>query len=80
MIRRFADTILQRKVADLESENESLRRKLIVAETEVASLAAVVARDRARVEAETSIANRTRADAEGRINDSVEQSIRKFAS
>lgn len=50
----------------LLSELEAERRKLAVAETEIASMAAVIARDRARVKAETAEANLRTAKAEGK--------------
>ena len=56
---------LQRRVAELEAELEATRRKLHVAETEIDSMAAVIARDRARIKAETATYARQQAEAEG---------------
>lgn len=44
---------LRQKIADLEAENEGLRRSLRVRDVEIESLAAVIARDRERVRADS---------------------------
>lgn len=54
---------LRRQLADLTAELEAERRKLEIAETEIESLAAVIARDRERVYAETAEAAKRVADA-----------------
>lgn len=56
---------LARELASEQAEHEATKRKLRVAEAEIESLAAVIARDRARIEAETSAYNRRRAENEG---------------
>lgn len=55
---------LRRALADTEAELAAERRMLAVAQAEIDSLAAVVARDRERVRAETADAARRIADAE----------------
>ena len=54
-----------RSLADEKTAHEITRRKLRVAEAEIESLAGVIARDRARVEAETSVFTRQQAENEG---------------
>jgi hypothetical protein len=56
---------LSAELLDTRAELEAERRALRVAEAEIESLAAVVARDRARVKAETAVYARKLADAEG---------------
>jgi hypothetical protein len=50
--RRYRRTNEQRRVAELESENELLRRQLAVSQAECESLSLVVARDRERIKSE----------------------------
>jgi hypothetical protein len=52
-IRRFADKHLKQELDDARTELEAERRNLRVANAEIESMAAVIARDRARVYAET---------------------------
>lgn len=52
-IRRFADKQLKQELEDARTELEAERRNLRVANAEIESMAAVIARDRARVHAET---------------------------
>jgi hypothetical protein len=61
-LRRLAEKSLRRELADVQAELEAERRKLAIAETEIESLAAVVARDRERVYAETAEAAKRVAD------------------
>ena len=56
---------LEKQVLDLQAKLDAAERAVAVLESERDSLAAVVARDRMRVAAETAIAARQRADAEG---------------
>jgi hypothetical protein len=53
------------QLAEEQAAHEATRRKLRIAEAEIESLAAVLARDRARVLAETASYARQRAEAEG---------------
>lgn len=62
-LRRLADKGLRRELADVQAELDAERRKLKVAETEIESLAAVIARDRERIYAETAEAAKRVADA-----------------
>ena len=56
---------LARQLADERAAHEATRRELAVAVAEIEALAAVVVRDRTRVQAETATFARQRADAEG---------------
>lgn len=56
---------LSGQLADEKALHDATRRQLRIAETELESLAAVVARDRARVLAETAGYARQRAESEG---------------
>lgn len=56
---------LQRQLADEQAAHEATRRKLRIAEAEIESLSAVIARDRRRVQAEAAEYARRQADAEG---------------
>lgn len=82
LLRRWADAALTKQVADLETELDATKRKLTVAEAEVESMAAVIARDRARIKAEGAAYARQQAEAEGlATNDErTAESIRRFAS
>jgi hypothetical protein len=60
---READLI--RRLADEQAAHEATRRQLRIAEAEVESLAAVIARDRQRVQAEAAGFARQRAESEG---------------
>jgi uncharacterized membrane-anchored protein YhcB (DUF1043 family) len=62
-LQRLAEKGLRRELADVQAELDAERRKLKVAETEIDSLAAVIARDRERVYAETAEAAKRVADA-----------------
>jgi hypothetical protein len=62
-LRRYRRTKDQRRMAELESENDLLRRQLIISQAECESLSLVVARDRERVKAE--LATFARATAAG---------------
>jgi hypothetical protein len=63
-LNRWADATLQAKLAYLETELAKLRSLNRVQQAELDSLAGVVARDRARVQAETAVF--ARQTAEGR--------------
>lgn len=54
-----------RTLAAEKSAHEITRRRLRVAEAEIESLAAVIARDRQRVAAETAVFARQQAESEG---------------
>lgn len=64
-LRRWADAALQTRIATLESALEAEQRCRAVAEAEIESMAAVIARDRARIEAESAAYSRARAESEG---------------
>lgn len=75
---RWAEAAVKKQISDLEQQLDTAQRQLQVAQAECESLAAVIARDRARVEAEIAISHRRRADAEGANDESIDQSLRKF--
>ncbi len=56
---------LAKELAETREALEAEQRKNRVQQVEIESLAAVIARDRQRVKAETAIASRTIAEAEG---------------
>lgn len=62
-LRWLADRELRRALADVQAELEAERRSLAITQTEIESLAAVIARDRERVYAETAEASKRVADA-----------------
>jgi hypothetical protein len=71
LFARWGDDTLQRELKrlrasldDAHSEREALQRVIRVKDAEIDSLAAVVARDRERVKAETAHAARQSADGE----------------
>lgn len=73
MFRRCANRTLQRENAklrrqcdELRSELEAERRRLGVANAEIETLSAVIARDRSRIQSEMAAYQRKRAEAEGR--------------
>lgn len=53
LLRRWADPALRQRVLDLDADLRAERVKTRVLQTEADALAEVVARDRARVQAET---------------------------
>ena len=69
MIRRFlarwADQTLAKRVLTLEAQLEAEQLRVKVLETERDTMALVIARDRARVQAESAAYSRARADHEG---------------
>lgn len=74
VLKRYANRSLQKQVDRLSTELEAEKRKLIVANEEIKSLAAVIVRDRSRIQSETASYQRRRAEAEGtdgRINQST---------
>jgi hypothetical protein len=73
---------LQREVADLQAELEARNRTIAVQQGELDNLAAVVARDRARIKAEGAAYSRRQAEAEGTTKDDQrpESSLGRFAS
>ena len=62
---RWADDSLRTRIHTLETQLESEGRRLAVANAEIESLAAVIARDRERIKAEGACYARQRAEAEG---------------
>ena len=64
LLKRFANRTLQRRIAKLEQELEAARRTIRVLEAERETLALVLARDRARVQAELAAYARKQAEAE----------------
>lgn len=83
-LRRWADVSLsnenaslRRQVAELSSQLDDFQRRLAVATAEAEALAAVIARDRMRVAAETAEFAARRANAEGSNYDNgPRQSVR----
>ena len=65
LLTRWASRTLQKRVRDLESQLEAERRRLAVANAEIETLAAVVVRDRSRIQAETAAYQRAKAEHEG---------------
>ncbi len=68
IFRRKTDRVRQqqaKRILDLESQLEALKRVLTIKDAELESLATVIARDRERVKAETAAYIRQRADSEG---------------
>lgn len=63
---------LQRQLADEQAAHEATQRRLTVAEAEIESLAAVLARDRERVSAESAGYARRRAEAEGKQHEQLD--------
>jgi hypothetical protein len=61
----FPFRTVDQRIADLEATVESRDRTIRVLTAETEAMAGVIARDRARVAAETAIACRTRAESEG---------------
>ena len=57
---------LAKQLADAREALEAEQRKTRVQQVEIDSLAAVIARDRQRVKAETAIASKTIAESEGK--------------
>jgi hypothetical protein len=57
---------LVKQLAETREALEAEQRKTRVQQVEIESLAAVIARDRQRVKAETALASRTIAEAEGK--------------
>ncbi|NOY41582.1 MAG: hypothetical protein GXP26_07095 [Planctomycetes bacterium] len=64
---------LRNQVAELESKLAAKDRAIAVNEAEIESLAAVIARDRQRVQAETATYVRQRAECEGTKNVSTDK-------
>ena len=65
LLKRWADAAFLKQVRELESQLEAEHRRLVVANAEIESMAAVVARDRERIRAEGACYARQRAEAEG---------------
>jgi hypothetical protein len=65
LLRRFATEATRREAEQLSADLEIARRTLAVVEVERDELAAVVARNIARVKAESAAAARSRAQSEG---------------
>ena len=66
---------LQKQILDLESQLAAAGRTIAVTESERDAMAEVIARDRMRVAAETAIAARGKAEAEG-ANERTDPSTR----
>lgn len=64
--RKQRATKNQSRIAELESEVDALKRTLAVRDVEIQQLAALTARDRARVEAESAAFVRQRAEYEAK--------------
>lgn len=64
IFRRIADKSLQATVLDLEAKLQARDRVIAVQAAELESMAAVIARDRERVKAETASHVRCRAESE----------------
>ncbi len=72
---------LEKRIADLEVELEATKRELTVAEAEIESMAAVIARDRARIKAEGAAYARQQAEAEGMTDEQrLDDSVRRFSA
>jgi len=65
ILARWANDVLTRQLLQLESELDVERRTIKVLQAELDSMAAVLARDRERIRAESAAYSRQRADAEG---------------
>lgn len=65
MLKRWADKRLRDQINQLQGELEAKDRMIMVQAVEIQQLAAVAARDRARVEAEAAVYAANRAAAEG---------------
>lgn len=80
-LKQIRNRRLERRIAELQAELDASQRRLAVTEVERDTLAAVVVRERSRVEAETAIHKRRQAEAEGMTNDDrTDYSIRKFSA
>lgn len=65
LLSPWADSVLRQQVKELESKLEAENRRLVVANAEIESMAAVIARDRERIKAEGAAYARSRAESEG---------------
>ena len=79
-LKRLRNAKLEKRVADLETELDAKKRELAVADAEIESMAAVIARDRARIRAEGAAYVRQQAEAEGMNHEQLDEGIRRFAS
>jgi hypothetical protein len=76
ILRRWADVSLRQQILELESKLDAEERRSTVLQTEIDSLAAVVARDRERIKSEGAAYARARAESEGiTINERSRESI-----
>ena len=81
LLKRMADAALQKSVADLEQQLDATQRRLSVADAEIESMAAVIARDRARIKSEGAAYTRRQAECEGQNHEQrVDDSIREFSA
>ena len=64
-LKQWADGLLQKENERLAEKSEELESRLRIQQLEIDELAAVITRNQRRVEAETAIASRRIADAEG---------------
>lgn len=69
LLHRWADAAVQREIDTLTTALDAERRRLEVANAEIEALAAVIARDRQRIQAEGAAYARQRAEAEGVTHD-----------
>ena len=81
LLRHWASASPRKKISRLQSELDCERVKNKVAQAEIESLAALVARDRKRVQAEGAAYARQRAESESVTSDRLtEQSARRFTA
>lgn len=80
--KRHRQTKLEKQVLDLQSVIDAKDRIINVLEAEIESMAAVIARDRARIKAEGAAYARQQAEAEGIANEHehLEPGLRRYAS
>ena len=67
---KWLDERLKRALLNEKAKHAITQKKLAIAKAEIQSLAAVIARDRQRIEAETAVYARKRAEAHGRTDES----------
>jgi len=80
MLRWWANRTLLRKLDRLEVELRKRDATIAVLEAERDAMAAVIARDRQRVQAESASYARQRAEAEGVSNERTDASVHRFGT
>ncbi len=80
LLHRFASTRLKRENARLRAELEAERLKVQVVEAERDTLCEVLARDRARIQAETAAYQRSRAESEERPRTDDDEKLPAYPS